>query len=892
MEDSSIYNIFLKIKHEFLFDEWAENSLKNGGDELLLTKNDLNELYSLFILKSLCSEFWIEKQHDFMYVSLDVAIQNFLKMEQNFWVYYYFKELPEKDSLRKIIYKAFLTMIYQEIVFQKNEKIEKKTIISVSLGFFNPAWSLTDKINISNEPYEIKQVGDSLFLFSNFFNKTVEIFRENIYSGKKILLKDQIFIDKLTKRYMILDEEDYFDIKKIYEKRNKNLNNAEGEMRSILFEISQIQKKKLELFSLKSDEYRFFAEDQVREVFKTFDSYPINNKTILLFAYKKIIESALKKKFNNTSSEILDASMAFLVRWIKIDELPKPKWIDKFMKILEFKLLKFLEPIDEKIKKDIIENKIESLEELDLGELAAKSDMDLGLVDELVNKNMKYLIEIFKKSNYFAQLRTNYKNSLEKIYKLDVEWKDKQQKLSFLFNLYIFKIIEDLKIFNKKIYFPFFFDFRGRLYFESLFSITNFKPSRYFFNYGEYDKNEMGDLELLIHPKIDTVANNFNSIINDVKIKFRINKNNRVINHAVLWVMIALGKEKIEKKKENYTIEEILNAGLKWINDPTEEKDVEKEVIYLHYCKILSSLTKNIIKKRFIHKDATASFIQNSIRLLGAKNLKALEKANLLSVENWFDTYMLSINNWKKKLEIKNQKIEVNNKGKKVYISHLLLDYFTRKNIKPVLMTTPYAASFPKKWEYFCDAIFKDSGTDERFNKDLLFIFSDFNSYIDSKFWTDEFLETDNYSLVEKILQQINRNKKAVIFSSDSSTDIIYYKIKVKKIDIVFPIKNADIKIRRIKNFNVIDFENVWTEKIKRSVRANWVHFSDASLVRQINNNFKSPFISIHDCFLIDPLSVSLFIEKANEAFKNVNVISQTKNTKLLNEIYSIFIFI
>jgi hypothetical protein len=60
---------------------------------------------------------------------------------------------------------------------------------------------------------------------------------------------------------------------------------------------------------------------------------------------------------------------------------------------------------------------------------------------------------------------------------------------------------------------------------------------------------------------------------------------------------------------------------------------------FSHYENILISLKDKNFKKRFLLKDATASFIQNLIRLLGYKNENSLKHANLHSKDKWYDTY-------------------------------------------------------------------------------------------------------------------------------------------------------------------------------------------------------------------------------------------------------------
>jgi len=52
-----------------------------------------------------------------------------------------------------------------------------------------------------------------------------------------------------------------------------------------------------------------------------------------------------------------------------------------------------------------------------------------------------------------------------------------------------------------------------------------------------------------------------------------------------------------------------------------------------HYIKMINSLRNEKIIKRCLLKDATASFVQNIIRLVGAKDEESKKIANLNSLE-------------------------------------------------------------------------------------------------------------------------------------------------------------------------------------------------------------------------------------------------------------------
>jgi hypothetical protein len=70
-----------------------------------------------------------------------------------------------------------------------------------------------------------------------------------------------------------------------------------------------------------------------------------------------------------------------------------------------------------------------------------------------------------------------------------------------------------------------------------------------------------------------------------------------------------------------------------------EFKNIIDRIEFEHYKKILNSLNGDEVLARGLLKDATASFIQNLIRLMGYKDEKSLKYSNLNSVSCWYDTY-------------------------------------------------------------------------------------------------------------------------------------------------------------------------------------------------------------------------------------------------------------
>jgi hypothetical protein len=116
--------------------------------------------------------------------------------------------------------------------------------------------------------------------------------------------------------------------------------------------------------------------------------------------------------------------------------------------------------------------------------------------------------------------------------------------------------------------------------------------------------------------------------------------------------------------------------------------------------------------------------------------------------------------------------------------------------------------------------------------------------------------------------------------------------MKQKSWDLIINIPEKNSIIRKTKKYEEIDKLNIDENKIILSIRANWVHYTDAILIRDINKDMKQCFITIHDCFLVDALNVSRFIFSANKCINKVIFEDKTWNKNKKKEFFSIFLFI
>jgi aspartyl/asparaginyl-tRNA synthetase len=94
--------------------------------------------------------------------------------------------------------------------------------------------------------------------------------------------------------------------------------------------------------------------------------------------------------------------------------------------------------------------------------------------------------------------------------------------------------------------------------------------------------------------------------------------------------LIGIGKNLIEKNKTRTSLEDFIAEGSLYVlNKKKKELKLKDEIEVIHYLDIIESLNKKKIEKRVILKDATASVIQNLIKILGPKDQESLNLANL-----------------------------------------------------------------------------------------------------------------------------------------------------------------------------------------------------------------------------------------------------------------------
>jgi hypothetical protein len=188
-------------------------------------------------------------------------------------------------------------------------------------------------------------------------------------------------------------------------------------------------------------------------------------------------------------------------------------------------------------------------------------------------------------------------------------------------------VLKKLKINEENpFYFRFSFDFRGRIYYESKIGVTYSKLNRFVYFFGYIDKCDISIPEIdFTEERINSNRDNLVKVLNNYKIKV-----NRINLNAVYWVSISIGKNFINKSINGVEDRMFIEKCIEYINPSINKNiDFETQIELMHLESIIKDLDNDTIKLRPISKDATASVIQNYMRILGPKNDNSLLISNI-----------------------------------------------------------------------------------------------------------------------------------------------------------------------------------------------------------------------------------------------------------------------
>jgi hypothetical protein len=529
-----------------------------------LNIEDKRILLSIIIFKSINKISINPSIEDINFINSDKVINNIVEYCSNFSIYYHNTNIDEKlikkESFKKLEYLLELGIIKSKII-----RVKEKTVKEFSFGFENLIPTFEEYLGIAHKPYTITKIDDNYYLIGDFFTKVYKIFKENIRSGFKFELNSEDYLKRLANTFVYKNQYDLDRVMCIIEKNEKiDLNNIiyliieyNNKLKN-LFEDIKILKKKMSLdyknmlkkeYYVHINNYKFTSiyknEEYSVNLFLEYSSFYLKkekkidtgdylNQDFKLLMENCLLENIMQKnkeknnKFvyytenNEHYSKIFDENDENLTISLETEYTAK--------NVKEYSMVSLIlsTPIKE-INKLIIKN-VKKIKKIDFNtkkKIIYEKNIDTHNID---NNICGAIFNKFLSFNHFNNLFSeNYK--IKVIPKLNTA-KSYQAKISSLLIYNNLNILKKSNIpDNVPIYIPFFFDFRGRFYYYSNVSPTNFKYSRYIFNYGIYSENEINELNP--NNKVSVVIEKYYTVINDIINEYDIKHKNKSIKEAI-----------------------------------------------------------------------------------------------------------------------------------------------------------------------------------------------------------------------------------------------------------------------------------------------------------------------------------------------------------------------
>lgn len=438
---------------------------------------------------------------------------------------------------------------------------------------------------------------------------------------------------------------------------------------------------------------------------------------------------------------------------------------------------------------------------------------------QLLNSNNKNLEEIIEELNYLKYLI-----------------KKTQKKISLSIDVWIFEVFKKsiMGYMDEPIYFLPYADFRGRIYFKSLISPQGGWIFRFLYNFGEESKENNVDLDL-------KVLEQEKETIDELK------------KHGVekwKWIFLSIGfkfKAELNAEHGGIVVDRFIKKGLEvylefkdkfeLLFDKFSEKMDAIEAIY--YITLINNLRKGNLTKRYIIKDTTASVYQHLGKVLLFRDEKSLKITNLRSKNVWYDTYAPLLQEIKKNLDPEVQ------------------EYFQRKSLKKIFMTTKYNIGRTSAVEYYLNEI---SYIDDKLKfKKILKIFQKIYSRLKSG-------ELEREILYKKDIKELNNrlSTQTYIELEDIKLSLIYYLFKEDEI-CIFAEGNRYTMANYVKT-NIPDIRQMQIANLP-----NLIHALDALYARRIINTlsaFNIEVFTIHDAFGVPYNQLDLLIISAWDSIK------------------------
>lgn len=486
-------------------------------------------------------------------------------------------------------------------------------------------------------------------------------------------------------------------------------------------------------------------------------------------------------------------------------------------------------------------------------------------VSEIKNSNIENNLNILKikhaiRSKEITKQTDDLEEAINELRYLKYQIQRMQKQLSISIDAWIFSEFKKKYFYcTKPIYFIPYSDFRGRIYFKSLVSpVTNWM-FRFVYNFGKLDRLTENNLGILILN--DTIK----SLLKSIKIEKYLT--------TYAWIFLSIGvkfKKFLKLVDGKIKIDDFIILGIKkyieYGNSYTsifKVMDNMDAIETIYYITLVNNTKNNILYKRYIIKDTTASVYQHLGKILLFKNEQSLRITNLTSINEWYDTYEPLIHELK------------------LNIDPEIRDYFYRKTIKPVFITTKYNVGWGSALQYYLDEIgyIKDKNLFKKIIKGFTIIYNNLKKgYVEKKILYKMSLEDFN----NKVLSYKN------IDLGDISISLSYYKMEKREINIFLNKKRYSMA--NYDATNILD-----TEQMQIAALPHIVHGLDALYARRIINlvnEFNIEIFTIHDAFAVPFYQLDLLIIAAWDSIKIEEKFNFTEKTNEKVKIDSITILI
>ena len=397
------------------------------------------------------------------------------------------------------------------------------------------------------------------------------------------------------------------------------------------------------------------------------------------------------------------------------------------------------------------------------------------------------------------------------------------------------------------VYWNYIFDFRGRLYIDSVASYQSAKIFRHLYGYAiNIEKTSSESVVVDLDKYINIICKETTLILDYPNIDTAKQRK------EIFWLFIEIAKifknSLLNHEKYSLSTEELIRLAIKYYAYDIVLLDLEKKLEFIFIKTILRELNLGSNFNFIIFKDSTASALQLLTLVLNVKNKQLTEIFNLNSKTTWYDPYTYIIMLFLQETNI----------------SPKFLKYFNRNFLKKTIMTYNYSATLYTCMQNFYDEVEIRKMTSEE-RKLITDYFVSFYRFLEKVFNNKNFFETSLTDLNAKLLKVlIDENALVIYLNDESHTALHYYTKEGKRMNFLNKegVRSTTI-LWQLTNFLDI-------KKTKNALKPNTIHALDAALIRL--TIISNPYViaTIHDSFGAPLHAVEDIIKLVN---KNLNLI-------------------